>query len=423
MVGPDGHIHRWTGPRKKFIQRVLKINASTKSLVERLCDLKIFALSVVSFKGSISALDKATLKAEAHALQCTTAGPYNAIPKSLIRCWFRVLVLTWLVSILPASRRTAACSNTLSQGFQKIQAAREYDFAPVLALSPIWDEEFLAPSMARSTAEALNIVCCLDRNGKLHDSPQDKKQKAATTLLRDALHCQDFAGPISLRASTVLGRISRYRVAHILPHMKLVSRASRPGITVGFLRILCNGLRTERRFHTEGGEQTCRVGCPDEPDSLPHCNECPLLYNIFTSIWGQATVLPQRNHLLHNLITQVFLRSLQYGIVVVGFIDAFVYAHNQHRRSIENPGNFGDCMKGRIRFMTAITPAYAHAYQATCLTRHMPTVPRLDFRLLKPGARYPHLPNVRTTTRERGTDFQGWAIYTDEVLALLMVKP
>ena len=70
-------------------------------------------------------------------------------------------------------------------------------------------------------------------------------------------------------------------------------------------------------------------------------------------------------------------------------------------------------MKGRIRFMTAITPAYAHAYQVTCLTRHMPAVPRLNFRLPKHKARYPHLPNVRTTTRESGNDFRGWATYTD----------
>ena len=97
----------------------------------------------------------------------------------------------------------------------------------------------------------------------------------------------------------------------------------------------------------------------------------------------------------------------------MGFIDAFLYAHHQHRRSTENPGNFGDCMKGRIRFMTASTPACAHAYQVTCLTRHMPAVPRLNFRLPKPKARFPHLSNVRTTTRERGNDFQGWAIYTD----------
>ena len=51
-------------------------------------------------------------------------------------------------------------------------------------------------------------------------------------------------------------------------------------------------------------------------------------------------MLPRRNHLLHDLITQVFLRSLKYGVVVMGFLDAFVYAHHQHRQGFENPGNF-----------------------------------------------------------------------------------
>ena len=98
-------------------------------------------------------------------------------------------------------------------------------------------------------------------------------------------------------------------------------------------------------------------------------------------------MLPRRNHLLHDLITQVFLRSFQYGIVVMGFIDAFVYAHHQHRQGFENPGNFGDYLKGRIRFMTAITPAYVHACQSTCLTRHMLAILGNNFRLPKPTAR------------------------------------
>ena len=72
--------------------------------------------------------------------------------------------------------------------------------------------------------------------------PQNKKQKAATGLLLDKLQKQDFAGPLACRASKVLGPISRHRVADILPHMKIVSRASRPGLLVGFLRILCNRL-------------------------------------------------------------------------------------------------------------------------------------------------------------------------------------
>ena len=62
--------------------------------------------------------------------------------------------------------------------------------------------------------------------------------------------------------------------------------------------------------------------------------------------------------------------------------------------------------------MTAITFAYAHAYQETCLARHMPGVPRLNFRLPKLKARYPYLPNDRPTTRTRGTDFRGWAQVT-----------
>ena len=109
-------------------------------------------------------------------------------------------------------------------------------------------EEFLARSTACSTANAFDIVCRLDRDGKLDEGPQNKKHEVATGLLRDKLYEQDFAGPISVRASKVLGPISLYRVADILHRMKLVSRASRPGLTVGVLRILCNGLCTSQDF-------------------------------------------------------------------------------------------------------------------------------------------------------------------------------
>ena len=47
--------------------------------------------------------------------------------------------------------------------------------------------------MACSTANAFDIVCSLDRDGKLDEVPQNKKQKVATGLLLDKLHEQDFA--------------------------------------------------------------------------------------------------------------------------------------------------------------------------------------------------------------------------------------
>ena len=163
IIGPNGHLHRWTAPRKKFMQRVLKINASTKNLVERLCDLKIYAISVLTFIGSVCAPDKATLKAENHALQCTTAGPYNAISSKLLAvgsvCGLG-LDLVGIHSISLAARyRVAACSSALRRGLEKVNDARGHNCTP-----PAWEHEFLLPSMAFQTANAFDIVCHLDRN-------------------------------------------------------------------------------------------------------------------------------------------------------------------------------------------------------------------------------------------------------------------
>ena len=80
--------------------------------------------------------------------------------------------------------------------------------------------------MACSTADAFDIVSRLDRNDTLDEVPQNRKRKVATGLLLDILHRQDFAGPLSSRASRVLGPISLHRVADVLHHMKIVSCAS-----------------------------------------------------------------------------------------------------------------------------------------------------------------------------------------------------
>ena len=145
------------------MQRVLKINASTKSLVERLCDFKIYAIFVLGFIGSVCAPDKATLKAENHALQCATAGPYNAIPSTLLGvgsvCGLGPDLMGIHSSSLAARYRVAACSTTLRQGLEKIHSARGHTCTPIFALSPVWEEEFLVHSMACSTADAFDIVC------------------------------------------------------------------------------------------------------------------------------------------------------------------------------------------------------------------------------------------------------------------------
>ena len=160
-------------------------------------------------------------------------------------------------------------------------------------------------------------------------------QKAAMNLLSfTTIQQRDFSQQISVRASRVLGLISRHHVGLQLP-------ASRQGLAVGLLRVLCNGTCTTRRFHTD-----------DEPDRLSHYYEPLLLSNIFGSLWRNADFHPRENHKLYDLSTQVLHRGLQHGIAVMGFIDSFVYVHNYHRQNVDN---LEDCMEGRIRLVTAIT--------------------------------------------------------------------
>ena len=270
-----------------------------KVWLERLCDFKIYAISVLSFIGSVCAPDKATLTAENHGLQCTTAGPYNATPSSLLQVGSICGLGPDLIGIhsisLAARYRVAACSSTLRRGLEKINEARGHNCTPLFALSPAWERDFLFHSMTFHTANASDIVCRLDRDDILDEVPENKKQKVATGPLLDKLRAQDFAGPLSGRITRVLGPISRHRIADILPHMKRVSRASRPGLLVGFLRILCNGLCTAQRFHTAEDDHTCRIGCPDAPDSLSHyigVPDCTTSFFLETRHDGATKKLP-----------------------------------------------------------------------------------------------------------------------------------
>ena len=129
--------------------------------------------------------------------------------------------------------------------------------------------------MTFHTANAFDIVCLLDR--------ENISQKVASGFLLDEMREQNFAGLFPGRIKRVLGPINRHRTADILPHVTRVSRASRSGLLVGFFRILCNGSCTAQRFHTAENDHTCRIGCPDAPDSHSHYNECPRLHNVFLS--------------------------------------------------------------------------------------------------------------------------------------------
>ena len=178
--------------------------------------------------------------------------------------------------------------------------------------------------------------------------PRGKIQKAAMTLLCDTTQKRDFASPIATRASKILEPISRHLKAEVIPMIRNAAQPSRSALAVGILRVLCNGMCTAKRFRVDNEEQTCRVGCTDEPDCLTHCNRCTLLYNIFFTIWRNAGVHLQEDRLFHDFFTLTSLRSLQFGIVVMGIIDAFVYAQNTTVTIRTIQGNSRTAWKGEF---------------------------------------------------------------------------
>ena len=131
---------------------------------------------------------------------------------------------------------------------------------PLSTLSPPnGKRKFWIPQWHIAPWRPMNFVSRLDHTGNIADSPNDKKQ-SRHDLVRDEVQKQDFAN-LSLHVSPgSSGQLVDSSLDRFLPHMCHASRASRPCLAVGMLRILCNDLCTDQRFHTEGEEQRCRAG-------------------------------------------------------------------------------------------------------------------------------------------------------------------
>ena len=132
--------------------------------------------------------------------------PYNALQQARLPrvgslCGLGLDLLGIHTLSQAAQKRTATNSGTLANGVAKVQAAREYDRAPIDAITSEWKEKYLNPSMEHTTMEETEIVCRLDHTGRIAD-----KQESATALLRDEIQMQDFAKPVASRVSRVLGQ-------------------------------------------------------------------------------------------------------------------------------------------------------------------------------------------------------------------------
>ena len=128
-------------------------------------------------------LTKLLSKWEAHALQCTTAGPYNATLTSLPG----VGSVCGLGCGPPPNCRVCKPRTWEDPG------SRTYDFRPCFCTQPHLGKELSHSLHVRNTLDAFNICMSSGPRWQTYEASQDKKEQVATGLLRMKLHTQDFA--------------------------------------------------------------------------------------------------------------------------------------------------------------------------------------------------------------------------------------
>ena len=151
-----------------------------------------------------------------------------------------------ILSISLAARYgVAACSTTLGEGLEKIQTARGNNSAPIFALLSarnFWNFPRLAAlSMLSILSVAWTVMANLMKLRRIRSRlPLDYSVTNFTNRL--LLNLSPYEPP------NFWDRSVDTEFSDILSRMKLVSRASHPGLIVGFLRILCIGMCTAPNF-------------------------------------------------------------------------------------------------------------------------------------------------------------------------------
>ena len=228
MIGPEGHIHRWTVPRKN--------NSSNQKMMHppRVWWRDCATLRYVPFL-NWSILDPYSHRTK----QPSRKRPTQCDSHQPITCWLCVRPWTrhtWNpFSQLAAQYGIASNSGTLANGLAKIQAAREYDHAKIHALNSRWKETFLNPSMVHDTVEAYEIVRRLDHMEKLMTLPMARNKRLPRLCSATNPRSRTLPTNVTTCPSRILGPASRFRIAQIMPQMSREPRASRPGLTVGSL--------------------------------------------------------------------------------------------------------------------------------------------------------------------------------------------
>jgi len=200
---------------------------------------------------------------------------------------FPITLVDMHATALAAKIRVLRCENEAEGGLQAVVRANRLITAPCDDCSlrhAVWCQDWAENSFLLHLREADGAL-----RQKLRASPGTdlKLHKRADLQKRVSNFCRaNVVGEASRRH--LRRRLDRwtmvtlpgFRVQRAVKVMEILQRKATPRVQASYLRTICNGWCTRRRFQQQGW---CRFGCGGQEDSLSHFAHCTVVTRLFVN--------------------------------------------------------------------------------------------------------------------------------------------
>jgi len=313
MMGPGGARCMWAKALGKAQARADDWSRKHPGMMFTVLAHNQYIASVLSYIGQLVPPSSEVVRCFEKMIYQLFPGPGNWITPAIARnlelfgfpCQLVDPQVVSSASMLRYYSQTALHIDDLAvEMFLKLQAYRN---------SGEMRNEFLNWHEGAFTLNLMANVGTCQQNGvrisniRFHDEsrwkPQPGLQQLLSTNLLRTKYCQ--AGVTeSLRKRLKRWKLAvnlRCSVDLAIKHLQTLGKKNKPSIQAAYLRTLCNGWCTQRRFRTHANsilhKKICLMGCGARCDSIEHYAHCDTLLTFFTSV-GLNNYMPSITNFL-----------------------------------------------------------------------------------------------------------------------------
>ena len=292
------------------------------------------ALPCILYPAQLFEPDKPILALEAHYTQRITAAPYRSVSAGILWNLKRIgfsFQLRDLSNTARASRtRIAYTSSSYLRCVTKYRETLESYESILSANSYFWRAMWYDYSALASVTKAYDLSFQLCRSLKCGKDFQKrifeklKKEEEGNPGVEDV--------QTSLTRWSLIPDITTVALGNRV--CKVGTRTRAWGACSYFLKVLCHGICTNRRFH--GDHPHCRFGCLDAQDDVLHFFKCPILAKAVKECcrrprWAHIDATEGDGLDLKMLTFALPSCSVEHDCIIILLVDAIVSSHNKLR--------------------------------------------------------------------------------------------